>query len=405
MSSWKNNRRILLGISGGIAAYKTPELVRGLRRADAEVDIILTASAEHFVSPLVLGTLSGRRIWCQRDFLSPEGGSQIPHIALAQRAEMVCVAPATANVLRRAAQGEAETLLGAALLATRAPVVFFPAMNEHMWDHPATRRSVEECRAWGYRVVEPEEGALACGYEGKGRLPTVDVILEEIWRGLRGMSDLEGRKVVITAGPTWEFLDPVRFLSNPSSGRMGFALARTAWYRGAQVCLISGPVSLEPPHGVRCLRVTSAEEMRTAVMAEMGDADVIVKAAAVGDYRGAETFSQKIKREGHGERVLSLVANPDIAAEVGARKRPGQILVGFAAETENLRLHAEEKMRRKKLDFIAANLVSGAESAFRRETNRVELLSSGEPPQILEGSKDHVAEGIWDAVVRRLSRG
>jgi len=401
---WKNNRRVLLGISGGIAAYKAPEIVRGLRRTGCEVDIILTEAAESFVSPLVLGTLSGRRVWRQKDFLSPAGGAQIPHITLAGRAETLCVAPATANTLRRAARGEAETLLGAAILATRAPVVLFPAMNEHMWDHPTTRRSVEECRAWGYGVVEPEEGALACGYEGRGRLPSVEVILEEIWRRLRPLPDLVGRKVVITAGPTWEFLDPVRFISNPSSGRMGFALARTAWYRGAEVCLISGPVALSPLHGVRHISVTSAEEMRRAVLAEMDDAAVIVKAAAVGDYRGASPSSQKIKREGQALRTIDLVANPDIAAEVGSRKRPHQILVGFAAETEDLRAHAEEKMRRKNLDFIAANLVSGEEGAFRRETNRVELLSPWAEDQVLAGSKDEVADGIWDAVVQRLSQ-
>lgn len=402
MLSWKRDRRILLGISGGIAAYKTPEIVRGLRHAGSEVDVVLTEAAERLVSPLVLGTLSGRRVWRQADFLSDEGGSLIPHISLADRAEVCAVAPATANMLRRAAGGEAETLLGAVLLATQAPVVLFPAMNVHMWDHPATRRSMAGCRELGYRVVEPEEGFLACGYEGKGRLPSIDVVLEEIWGMLCPRRDLKGRKVVITAGPTWEYLDPVRFLSNPSSGRMGFALARTAWYRGADVCLVAGPVSLDPPHAVRYRPVTSAQEMGAAVLEELPDADVVIKAAAVGDYRAEIVEPKKIKREQEPTLTLTLASNPDIAAEVGARKRPGQILVGFAAETDHLREHAAEKLRRKKLDLIVANMVVGENSAFGRETNRVMLLGPSGDEGTLEGSKEIVAEGIWDAVVRRL---
>lgn len=393
---------MLFGISGGISAYKAPQIVRALRSYNCEVEIILTEAAEKFVAPLVLSTLAERKVWRQSDFLNPEEGWKIPHIKLADWAEVAVVAPATANVLRRAALGEAETLLGAALLATRAPVLIFPAMNVHMWEHEATQEHVERLRELGCFVFEPEEGELACGYEGKGRLPSVDVILEEIWRSLCPKKDLKGKHVLVTAGPTWEFIDPVRFLSNPSSGKMGYAMARTAWYRGAEVVLVSGPVGLPQPHWAHLVSATSAEEMGRAVMEHLSWADVIVKAAAVSDFRAEERKSQKIKRQGRDKLDLQLVQNPDIAAAVGLNKRQDQLLIGFAAESEDLLENARSKMARKGLDMIVVNDITAPGVGFASDTNVVKVLDPKGAIAELKGSKEAVADAIWEIATTRL---
>ncbi len=393
---------MLFGISGGISAYKAPQIVRALRSYNCEVEIILTEAAEKFVAPLVLSTLAERKVWRQSDFLNPEEGWKIPHIKLADWAEVAVVAPATANVLRRAALGEAETLLGAALLATRAPVLIFPAMNVHMWEHEATQEHVGRLRELGYFVFEPEEGELACGYEGKGRLPSVDVILEEIWRSLCPKKDLKGKHVLVTAGPTWEFIDPVRFLSNPSSGKMGYAMARTAWYRGAEVVLVSGPVGLPQPHWAHLVSATSAEEMGRAVMEHLSWADVIVKAAAVSDFRAEERKSQKIKRQGRDKLDLQLVQNPDIAAAVGLNKRQDQLLIGFAAESEDLLENARSKMARKGLDMIVVNDITAPGAGFASDTNVVKVLDPKGVIAELKGSKEAVADAIWEIATTRL---
>ncbi len=393
---------MLFGISGGISAYKAPQIVRALRSYNCEEEIILTEAAEKFVAPLVLSTLAERKVWRQSDFLNPEEGWKIPHIKLADWAEVAVVAPATANVLRRAALGEAETLLGAALLATRAPVLIFPAMNVHMWEHEATQEHVGRLRELGYFVFEPEEGELACGYEGKGRLPSVDVILEEIWRSLCPKKDLKGKHVLVTAGPTWEFIDPVRFLSNPSSGKMGYAMARTAWYRGAEVVLVSGPVGLPQPHWAHLVSATSAEEMGRAVMEHLSWADVIVKAAAVSDFRAEERKSQKIKRQGRDKLDLQLVQNPDIAAAVGLNKRQDQLLIGFAAESEDLLENARSKMARKGLDMIVVNDITAPGAGFASDTNVVKVLDPKGAIAELKGSKEAVADAIWEIVTTRL---
>lgn len=393
---------MLFGISGGISAYKAPQIVRALRSYNCEVEIILTEAAEKFVAPLVLSTLAERKVWRQSDFLNPEEGWKIPHIKLADWAEVAVVAPATANVLRRAALGEAETLLGATLLATRAPVLIFPAMNVHMWEHEATQEHVGRLRELGYFVFEPEEGELACGYEGKGRLPSVDVILEETWRSLCPKKDLKGKHVLVTAGPTWEFIDPVRFLSNPSSGKMGYAMARTAWYRGAEVVLVSGPVDLPQPHWAHLVSATSAEEMGRAVMEHLSWADVIVKAAAVSDFRTEERKSQKIKRQGREKLDLQLVQNPDIAAAVGLNKRQDQLLIGFAAESEDLLENARSKMARKGLDMIIVNDITAPGAGFASDTNVVKVLDPKGAIAELKGSKEAVADAIWEIVTTRL---
>jgi len=398
MLEWKVNRKVLLGISGGISAYKIPDVVSALKKYKSDIEVIMTRSAYSFVTPLSLSTLTGKKTWMEEDFLSDQRGWEIPHISLADWAEVFIIAPATANVIRRAAFGEAETLLGATMLATRAPVVIFPAMNIHMWEHPATQRHVKMSGELGYIVIPPEEGFLACGYEGKGRLPKKEVILEILWRVLSPKRDLIGKKIIVTAGPTREFMDPVRFISNPSSGKMGYAVARTAWYRGADVTLIKGPTYIEPPFGVRTIDVTTAQEMYDAVLKESDGADIVVKAAAVGDYRFAHTLDQKLKREGRGRLEVILEENPDIAAEVGKRKRQGQILVGFAAESTEVVENALSKLNKKNMDMIVANDITARGSGFESDTNSVTVICKTGRTSRLEGSKEEVAWGLWDIV-------
>lgn len=398
MLEWKTNRKVLLGISGGISAYKIPDVVSTLKKYNNDIEVIMTRSASSFVTPLSLSTLTGKKTWMEEDFLSDQRGWKIPHISLADWAEVFIIAPATANVIRRAAFGEAESLLGATMLATRAPVVIFPAMNIHMWEHPATQRHVKMSGELGYIVIPPEEGFLACGYEGKGRLPKKEVILEILWRVLSPKRDLIGKKIIVTSGPTREFMDPVRFISNPSSGKMGYAVARTAWYRGADVTLIKGPTYLEPPFGVRTIDVTTAQEMYDAVLKESDGTDIVVKAAAVGDYRFAHTLDQKLKREGRGRLEVILEENPDIAAEVGKRKRQGQILVGFAAESTEVVENALSKLNKKNMDMIVANDITAKGSGFESDTNSVTVICKTGRTSRLEGSKEEVAWGLWDIV-------
>ena len=401
MIGWKRARRVLLCVTGGIAAYKIPELVSRLVRLDCEVEILMTRAAERLVSPLALSTLSGRRVWRQDDFLSCERGFEIPHIRLADWAEVVLVAPCTANTASDLAHGRGESLIASALLAARGPVLLFPAMNVHMFEHPATQQNLRVLSERGVRVVDPAFGALACGYEGRGRLPETDLILEELFRALAPKRDMEGVRLLVTAGPTREYLDPVRYLSNPSTGRMGIAMARTAWYRGAEVKLVLGPVEETGTlHGLEVRRVVSALEMYDAVMEELDWASCVVKAAAVGDYRARDRSPRKIKREGRETVSIELEQNPDIAAEVGRRKRPGQVLIGFAAETDDLLKNARAKMERKGLDLIVANDVLAPGCGFGADTNTVRVLSRDEET-VLSGSKEEVADGVWNLVVGR----
>jgi phosphopantothenoylcysteine decarboxylase/phosphopantothenate--cysteine ligase len=397
---WTNNKKILLGISGGIAAYKTPELVRAWIKAGSEVEIILTDMGARLVSPLALSTLSKRRVWRDEDLKSDENGWKIPHITLSDWADVLVVAPCTANVLRMAASGDSATLLGATILACGAPQIFFPAMNSHMWANEATKINARTLGERGHRVIDPDSGPLACGYEGKGRLPSTEAILDETWRSLRRDHDFKGKKVLVTAGPTHEYIDPVRFLSNPSTGKMGYAIAAEAMYRGADVVLVSGPTSLRVPSGVRAVNVTRASEMYEACLAELPDSDFIIKAAAVGDYRAKEYSPHKIKRGETTSLELFLEQNEDIASSIGHMRSPGQILVGFAAETENTRENALEKIEKKRLDMIVVNDVTKEGAGFASDTNSVEIHFAGGfefPVSSISGDKWEVASGILDA--------
>ena len=404
MSPWKRNRRILFGVTGGIAAYKAPDILRGWREDGCEVDVILSRSAEEFVSPLVLSTLTGRKVWRENDFLSAEEGWKIPHITLTERAEVFVIAPCTANGLRICAQGDGSTLLGAAMLANRNPMVIFPAMNSNMLQNPAVRANIDTIRTMGHIVVDPDSGMLACGYEGKGRLPDNSVIYEHVWHALSPKKDLSGMRVMVTAGPTHEYIDPVRYISNPSSGRMGYAIAKAAWYRGADVTLVSGPVSIQRPEGVRVIDVVSADQMYEACIREAPSMDIIIKAAAVGDFRAEEEMKQKLKRRDGEPLTVTFVQNRDIAAELGRMKREGQLLIGFAAETQDLIANAQKKMIAKNLDMIACNDVLANGAGFASDTNTLMIMTKGGSEVEFSGTKDDVADTLLDAVIKKKNK-
>ncbi len=384
--------RVVLGVAGGIACYKALELVRLLVRESCVVRVVMTREAAEFVTPLSFQTLSGAPVGTDLFSLTQE--SEIGHINLADSADVLVVAPATANIIAKLAAGIADDLLTTVALATRAPLLVVPSMNVHMLAHPMVQANLARLRGVGCHVMEAGAGYLACGYEGKGRLPEPPAIVEEV-RRLLGPGDLAGEKVVVTAGPTREPLDPVRFISNRSSGKMGYALARAAARRGAQVTLVSGPTALAGPEGVRTVPVVTAQEMHGAVLAEFDTATAVFMAAAVADYRPRSASGHKMKRSGDSLRP-EFVPNPDIVAELGARKRH-QTVVGFAAETESLLENARGKLHRKNLDLLVANDVTRADSGFDVETNAVTLLDrDGTVTPLPAMSKDAVAERICD---------
>jgi phosphopantothenoylcysteine decarboxylase / phosphopantothenate---cysteine ligase len=383
---------LVLGVTGGIACYKAVELVRLLVKDGFVVQVIMTRGAMEFVTPLTFQTLSGMPVATETFNLTQE--SEIGHINLADNADLFIIAPATANVIGKVAAGIADDLLTTVLMATKAPVLIAPAMNIHMYENPILQENVRKLRRLGYHFIEPAEGYLACGYEGKGRLPEPEKILEEIRRLLK-KKDLVGEKLLITAGPNREPLDPVRYLSNRSSGKMGYALARAAIRRGAEVALISGPTELEPPAGARLTSVTTAAEMRHAVLEEFSECTAVIMAAAVSDYRPVDFARKKIKR-GKGPIELRLEPNPDILKEISARKN-GKMLVGFAAETGELVANAAKKLKDKNLDMIVANNVSEAGAGFDVETNVATILDrDGTVRSLPLMSKDELAEQILD---------
>jgi len=391
-------RRILVAVSGGIAAYKVPELVRALDRAGHAVRCVLTEAATHFVSPLVLQTLTREPV--RSSLLDPGEEGRIGHIDLADWAEAVVVAPATANVLAKLAAGITDDLVTTVLLATRAPVLVAPAMNVNMWEHPATQANLATLRARGVQVIGPDAGALACGWEGAGRMSEPAEIAGAV-ELLLGTRTLAGEKVVVTAGGTREPIDGVRALVNRSSGKMGFALAAEAARRGAEVTLVAGPASLATPPGVRRVDVETALDMRAAVLAELPRASVVVMAAAVADFRPADPVAGKLKKEdlapGAGLE-LRLVENPDILAEI-SRERGRRIVVGFAAESRDVIAAARRKLARKGCDLLVANDVSRSDAGFESDRNAVALLSpDGQVEELPLLDKREVAARIWDRI-------
>lgn len=393
---WKG-RRVVLGVTGGIAAYKSVQLARNLTRLGAEVDVVLTRSAQEFVTPLSFQGVTGRDVFTS--LWSVEGAAR--HIRLGREADAVVVAPATADVLARAAQGRSDDLLTTTLLATRAPVVVCPAMNDRMWAHPAVQSNATRLTELGYHLAGPAAGPLAVGEaEGAGRMLEPWQIAEWVGRALGSDEVFRGRTVLVTAGPTREALDPVRFLGNRSTGRMGYALAQAAWRRGARVHLVSGPSSLPAPEGVERTRVETAKEMLEAVRTLLGEAHVSIFAAAVSDYRPREARDRKMKRGGDdAEPTLELTANPDVAADTREHRAQGSITVGFALETEDLLKHARSKLEAKGFDLLVANPAGEADAGFESETNRVTLLTrDGEADELPLQSKDAVADAVLDRV-------
>jgi phosphopantothenoylcysteine decarboxylase/phosphopantothenate--cysteine ligase len=395
------DKTIVLGVTGGIAVYKAVELLRLYVKAGAVVHVVMTRGAQEFVTPLTFQTLSGNPVHTELFSLYQE--REIGHISLADRADCFVIAPATANVIGKVAAGIADDLLTTTIMATRAPVLFVPAMNVNMWENPVYRQNEAKLRGLGYRFMEPAEGMLACGWEGKGKLPEPAAIFEETER-LFAPRDLAGETLLVTAGPTREQIDPVRYVSNYSSGKMGYAIARAARNRGARVVLVSGPTCLAPPCGVELVPVESARQMREAVLAAAPEATVIVKAAAVADYRPAEPAAQKIKK-GEGEGLeLRMEKNPDILAELG-RMKGGRTLVGFAAETADLVANARKKLQEKNLDLVVANDVTQAGAGFDVDTNIVRFLGrDGGVEELPQLSKDEVAHRLLDRIAALRGR-
>jgi phosphopantothenoylcysteine decarboxylase / phosphopantothenate---cysteine ligase len=401
------SKTVVVGVAGGIAAYKAVELVRLLVKAGATVHVVMTERARHFVGELTFQALTGRSVFTDLFDLTQE--SEIGHIHIADRADLLIIAPATANVVARLAAGMADDVLSAVVLASRAPLLLAPSMNVNMWQNPLTQANIARLdQVAGARCVGPGAGFLACRWTGPGRLAEPDEIVEAAARILT-RQDLAGRTVVVSAGPTREAIDSVRFLSNRSSGKMGFALAQAAARRGARVHLVSGPVSLEPPLGVEHVPVIDAREMASAVMAVAGSADAIIMAAAVADFRPREALAHKLKKtslHGDGAPSIALELNPDILAGLGAwRREQGRdrpILVGFAAETQELLENARHKLTSKGCDLVVANDVSEAGAGFDVDTNRVTLVSHDRVDSLELAGKDVVAHRILDRVVALL---
>ena len=391
-------KSVVLGVSGGIAVYKAVELLRLLTKAGADVHVIMTKNACEFVTPLTFQTLSGNPV--HTDLFSLYQEQEIDHISLADRADLFILAPATANLIGKIAQGLADDLLTTSIMATKAPVLIVPAMNVNMYENPVYQRNEKQLIEFGYHVLEPVTGALACGWEGKGKLPAPTEILTAA-AGVFAPKDLLGHTVLVTAGPTREEIDPVRYISNYSSGKMGFAIAAEARHRGAEVILIAGPTNLVAPVGVRYVPVVSAEEMRTAVFDHFAEADVVIKAAAVADYHPVQRSSHKMKKTSD-DFTLQMEKNPDILAEIGQQKGE-RIVVGFAAETERLLVHAAEKLKKKNLDLIVANDVTKAGAGFDVDTNIVKLLhADGRVDELKLMSKAAVAGKILNQVKKLL---
>src|ERR1700688_3238079 len=397
--------KIALGVSGGIAAYKAAEIVRLLQDRGVRVQVVMTHAAQEFIRPLTFAALSGEKVITEMFGAGadehPNIDSAVEHIAVAQSIDALLAAQATADVLAKFAQGIASDFLSTLYLATTAPFVVAPAMNVNMWDHPATQANLEILKKRGVRIVEPGTGYLACGMTGPGRLAENDAIVAATLEALGASQELAGETVLITAGPTREKIDPVRYLTNRSSGRMGYALAEAALRRGARVLLVSGPTALTPPGAAELTRVESAEEMREAVMKLLSQATIVIKTAAVADYRAKSAAGQKLKRK--AAMALELEPTVDILKEICARKQ-SQIIVGFAAETENVLENARQKLAAKQLDAIVVNDVSRGGVGFDSARNQVTIITHDEVAEVPETTKWEVAQRVLDQVVRIRDR-
>ena len=394
MSSEMKKPCIVLGVTGGIAVYKACELLRLLQKRGIDVFVVMTQNACRFVAPLTFETLSGHPVAVDT-FDRPQTW-EVEHIALAKRADLFLIAPATANIMGKMACGIADDMLSTTVMATRAPVLVAPAMNTGMWENAAVQQNVKTLRARGVEIVAPVSGHLACGDSGAGKLEDVAVIAERACELLFAKKDMEGLRVMVTAGPSREALDPVRYISNRSSGKMGYAIAQAAQKRGAEVTLLSGPAAIEAPQGVKLVPFTTTQELLDRASELAREQDLLIQAAAPADYRAKEVAPQKIKKQGGEPMTFTLVENPDVAATLGKAKRSGQVFVGFAAETNDVLAHARDKLARKNLDMIVANDVTRPGAGFDVDTNIVTLITKDGQEALPMMSKAEVAQRILD---------
>lgn len=392
-------KHILLGISGGIAAYKAASLASSLVKQHADVHVVMTENATKLISPVVFDSLTGNKT--SIDTFDRNYEHKVEHIALATLADLVIVAPATANVIAKFANGLADDMLTTTVLACRCPKICAPAMNTGMYDNPVTQDNIDKLRHYGWEIVEPADGYLACGTSGKGRMPEADQLLEVCLHALRHEHDMEGMKVLVTAGPTREALDPVRFLTNHSTGKMGYEVAKAATARGAEVTLVSGPVELTPPPYMDVVNVMSARDMFEEVTSRAGEQDIIIKAAAVADYRPADVASDKIKKSGNDDDLtLQLERTDDILAYLGVHKKDGQILCGFSMETKDLLENSRKKLEKKNLDIIAANSLTTEGAGFGVNTNVLTLITKDGQEELPLMSKAEAADRLLDEILK-----
>ena len=391
-------KHILLGVTGGIAAYKTANLASMLVKQHADVHVIMTKNAQQIISPVVFEALTGNKV--VDDVFCRDSGYQVAHIAMAQEADVVMIAPASANIIAKLANGIADDMLSTTMLAVTAPVYLVPAMNTHMLEHPATQANLARLKTYGYHMVEPASGFLACGDTGRGKMPEADELIEYLLYEAAYSKDLSGKKVLITAGPTREAVDPVRFLTNHSTGKMGYALAKNAARRGAQTVLVTGPVSLPAPLYTTVIPVTTAQQMYEAVDAHFDSQDLVIMSAAVADYRPRHVAAEKIKKK-DSTSVLELERTADILANMSKRKN-GQFLCGFSMETEHMLENSRAKLEKKNLDMIVANSLRMEGAGFGTDTNIITMITKNEVRQLEKMSKDAAAQAVFDEILRLL---
>lgn len=392
------NKCVVLGVTGGIAVYKALDIASALRKKDIEVRVIMTKSATEFVTPLTFQSISQNFV--VTDMFEEPKAWEIQHISLAQKADCILVAPATANIIGKVANGIADDMLSTTIMASKSKVIFAPAMNTNMYENPIVQSNIEKLKSLGYEFIEPDSGRLACGDIGKGKLPKPEVIVERVLTELNDKKDLKNKKVLISAGPTRADFDPVRFISNRSTGKMGYEIAKEARDRGADVILVSGPVSLEKPQGVKTIKVTTNAEMYEKIQENFDDADIVIMSAAVADYKPKEVSKQKIKKS-DGNLIIEMVRDRDILMTLGKQKKK-QILVGFAAESQNLISNAKGKLERKNLDYIVANDITSSDTGFGANDNKVTIISRDCNEVTLDKmSKREVAENLFDIIMKK----
>ena len=390
-------KTIVLGVTGSIAAYKTANLASMLVKLGADVHVIMTQNATKFITPMTFETLTDNK--CIADTFDRNFSFDVKHVSLAKKGDLFMVAPCTANVIGKLAAGICDDMLTTTLLATKAPIILAPAMNTGMWENPILQDNIQRLQRYGYHFVEPAVGRLACGDVGSGKMPAEELLLEHILLHIAKEKDLQGRRMLITAGPTQESIDPVRYITNHSSGKMGYALAKMAALRGAEVTLVSGPVSIKPFAGINVIDVKSAQEMFDAVSTRSAEQDVIIMCSAVADYTPATYSEQKVKKH-DGDMTIALKRTNDILGYLGQHKPEGQLLVGFSMETENLIENSRAKLTKKNADFICANSISSDKTGFAVDTNKVTLISQTETVELPLCSKEETADKILDYVIK-----